>query len=209
MSDFGAGACDFHSDFASDFRPESNDYASDFRDFPGDFSGDFGGAPRTAKQPPETPDRIAGAGHRRRQGHRGTRTAASWQRTAQPASHGAGDNDTPQGHKQGLQSKRDGGGIGIAPNMKTPYRCVIMTNKTHSRKAPGIHQKQRKTPHSVSHAGQGCYSWSFARSSSSRKGCNKIYSKIKGTTSFQNNTVCFRRQRSTPDLKNQLRKSRL
>lgn len=156
-----------------------------------------------------TPDRIAGAGHRRRQGHRGTRTAASWQRTAQPASHGAGDNDTPQGHKQGLQSKRDGGGIGIAPNMKTPYRCVKMTNKTHSRKAPGIHQKQRKTPHSVSHAGQGCYFWSFARSSSNRMGCNKIYSKIKGSTSFQNNTVCFRRQRSTPDLKNQLRKSRL
>ena len=31
MSDFGAGACDFHSDFASD----------------------FGGEPRTAKQPPE------------------------------------------------------------------------------------------------------------------------------------------------------------
>lgn len=55
MSDFGAGACDFHSDFASDFRPESNDYASDFRDFPGDFSGDFCGEPRTAKQPPEAP----------------------------------------------------------------------------------------------------------------------------------------------------------
>ena len=51
MSDFGAGTCDFHSDFASDFRAESNDYASDFRDFP----GDFGGAPRTAKQPPEAP----------------------------------------------------------------------------------------------------------------------------------------------------------
>lgn len=45
MSDFGADACDFHSDFASDFR-----------DFPGDSSGDFGGAPRTAKQPPETPE---------------------------------------------------------------------------------------------------------------------------------------------------------
>ena len=45
MSDFGAGACDFHSDFASDFRTESNDYA-----------GDFGGEPRTAKQPPETPE---------------------------------------------------------------------------------------------------------------------------------------------------------
>ena len=41
MSDFGAGACDFHSDYASDFR---------------DFPGDFGGAPRTAKQPPETPE---------------------------------------------------------------------------------------------------------------------------------------------------------
>ena len=49
MSDFGAGTCDFHRDFASDFRTEGSDYASDFRDFP----GDFGGAPRTAKQPPE------------------------------------------------------------------------------------------------------------------------------------------------------------
>lgn len=59
MSDFGAWACDFHSDFASDFRTESNDFASDFRDFP----GDFGGAPRTAKQPPEAtetapPDQV-------------------------------------------------------------------------------------------------------------------------------------------------------
>lgn len=49
MSDFVAGTCDFHSDFASDFRTEGSDYASDFRDFP----GDFGGAPRTEKQPPE------------------------------------------------------------------------------------------------------------------------------------------------------------
>ena len=49
MSDFGAGTCDFHSDFASDFRTEGSDYASDFRDFPGDFCGE----PRTAKQPPE------------------------------------------------------------------------------------------------------------------------------------------------------------
>lgn len=82
MSDFGAGACDF----GSDFRTESNDYASDFRDFPGDFSGDFGGAPRTAKQPPETTglrDRTAGARGSRRQGHRGTRAAASWQRKRQ------------------------------------------------------------------------------------------------------------------------------
>ena len=58
MSDFGAGACDFHSDFASDFRTEGNDYASDFRDFPGDFSGDFGGGPRTAKQPPEATETV-------------------------------------------------------------------------------------------------------------------------------------------------------
>ena len=49
MSDFGAGASDFHSDFASDFRTEWNDYASDF-------ASDFGGEPRTAKQPPETPE---------------------------------------------------------------------------------------------------------------------------------------------------------
>lgn len=61
----------------SDFH---SDYASDFRDFPGDFSGDFGGGPRTEKQPPDAPADSAGAGHSRRQGHRGTRTAASWQR---------------------------------------------------------------------------------------------------------------------------------
>ena len=52
MSDFGADTSDFHSDYASDFRTESNDFASDFRDFP----GDFGGAPRTEKQPPDTPE---------------------------------------------------------------------------------------------------------------------------------------------------------
>lgn len=52
MSDFVAGTCDFHSDFASDFRAESNDFASDFPDFP----GDFGGWPRTANQLPETPE---------------------------------------------------------------------------------------------------------------------------------------------------------
>ena len=53
MSDFGAAASDFHSDFASDFRAESNDYASDFRDYTGDFPCDFGGEPRTEKRPPE------------------------------------------------------------------------------------------------------------------------------------------------------------
>ena len=49
MSDFGADTSDFHSDYASDFRTEGSDYASDF-------AGDFGGGPRTAKQPPETPE---------------------------------------------------------------------------------------------------------------------------------------------------------
>ena len=51
MSDFGADTSDFHSDYASDFRTESSDYASDFRD-------DFGGAPRTAKQPPEATETV-------------------------------------------------------------------------------------------------------------------------------------------------------
>ena len=59
-----------------------------------------------------------------------------------------------------------------------------MANRTHSRKAAGIHQQQRRTPHSVSHAGQDYYFCSFARSSSSRMGCNRIYNKIKGGTSL-------------------------
>lgn len=106
---------------------------------------------------------------------------------AQAASHGAGDNAAPQSHKQRVQNERDGGGIGIAPNIKTPYRGIKMENGAYSRKAAGIHQQQRKTPHSVSHAGQGCYFWSFARSSRSNTGCNRIYSKINGGTSFPNN----------------------
>ena len=64
MSDFGAGACDFHSDFASDFR-----------DFPGDFPSDFGGEPRTAKQPPETPETAPPEQAAPRQGNRATRAA--------------------------------------------------------------------------------------------------------------------------------------
>lgn len=177
MSDFGADTCDFHSDFASDFRAESNDYASDFRDFP----GDFGGASRTAKQPPETPDRhrrSRGQPPTRPQGHKGGGKLA-----AHAASRSAGDNTTPQGHKQGPQNTRGYGGIGIATNIKTPCRRIKMANMAYSRKAPGIHREQRKTPHSVSHAGQG-YFCSFARSSSSRMGCNRIYNKIKGGTSF-------------------------
>ena len=84
MSDFGAGACDFHSDFASDFHTEGNDYASDFRDFPGDFSGDFGGGPRTEKPPPEATETAPPEGHKR-----------GGKQAAQAASHGAGDNATP------------------------------------------------------------------------------------------------------------------
>lgn len=87
MRDFGAGTCDFRSDF----HPESNDYASDFPDFPGDFAGGFGGAPRKAKQPPEAPghrDLPAGAWDSRRQRPRGTRAAASWQRKRQATEQG-------------------------------------------------------------------------------------------------------------------------
>lgn len=75
MSDFGAGACDFHSDYASDFP------------------GDFGGAPRTAKHSPEPPrDRTTGAG-RPRQSNRGTRAAASAPRKRQVSERGG--NATP------------------------------------------------------------------------------------------------------------------
>ena len=91
MSDFGAGACDFHSDYASDFRTESNNYASDFRDF----LGDFGGAPRTAKHPQDTPETAPPEQAAPRQSNRGTRAAAIWKRTAKAASHGAEDNATP------------------------------------------------------------------------------------------------------------------
>lgn len=81
MSDFGAWAFDFHSDFASDFRTEGNDYA-----------GDFGGEPRTAKQPPETPDR-----HRRSRGRPPTRPQGNengGKLVAQAASRSAVNNTT-------------------------------------------------------------------------------------------------------------------
>ena len=151
MSDFGAWACDFHSDFASDFRTEGNDYASDFRDFP----GDFGGEPRTAKQPPEAPRphrRSSGRPQARPQGNENGGKLA-----AQAESSGACDNATPQGHKQRPQNKRDGGSIGIAPNIKTPYSGVKMANRAYSRQAPGIPREQKKTPHSLRHAGRGYF----------------------------------------------------
>ena len=79
---------------------------------------------------------------------------------------------------------------GIAPNIKTPYSGIKMANKAYSRKTPGIHREQKKTPHSVSHAGQ-CYFWSFARSSSSSTGCNRIYNKINGGTSLHGNCSTY------------------
>ena len=101
MSDFGAGTCDFYSEFASDFRTEWNDYA-----------GDFGGEPRTAKKPPEAQDTETappgqGQPPARPQGHKDGGKLA-----AQAASRSAGDNATPQGHKQGPQNTRGYGGIG-------------------------------------------------------------------------------------------------
>lgn len=62
---------------------------------------------------------------------------------AQAESHGAGDNATPYGHKQRAQGKRNGGGIGKAQNIKTPYRCVKMGNRAYSRKAPEYTEGKR------------------------------------------------------------------
>ena len=109
---------------------------------------------------------------------------------AKAASPGAEDNTTPQGHKWRPQGDRDGGGIGIAPSIKTPHRGVKMANRAYSRKAAGIHREQKKTPHSVGHAGHG-YFWSFARSSSSKTGCNRIYNRTKGGTSLYGNCSTY------------------
>lgn len=114
----------------------------------------------------------------------GRRTmAASWQHTAKAAMHGGGCNATPQGHKQGVQRAQSGGNVGTADRVKAPHSGVKMANRAYSRKAPGIHREQKKTPHSLRHAGHG-YFWSFARSSSSNTGCNKIYNRITGGTSL-------------------------
>lgn len=80
MSDFGAGACDFHSDF----RTEGNDYASDF-------PGDFGGAPRTAKQPPEATETAPpeqGTAADKATGEQGRRQAGSAPRKRQATEQG-------------------------------------------------------------------------------------------------------------------------
>lgn len=171
MSDFGAGACDFHSDFASDFRPESNDFASD-----------FGGGLRTAKHPPETPETAPpeqGKASDKSTGERERRQAGS--ASGKPRSRAQRHAIRPQttGTEQAGRRRYRG----IVPNIKTPYTRVKMANMAYSRKAPGIHREQKKTPHSLRHAGHG-YFWSFARSSISKIGCNRIYNKIKGGTSL-------------------------
>lgn len=94
MSDFGAGACDFHSDFASNFRAEGSDYASDFCDFPGDSDSDFGSEERhsgSLADGMEGPDPAAAetAPPIRPQGRKGGGKLA-----AQAASNGAADNAT-------------------------------------------------------------------------------------------------------------------
>ena len=95
MSDFGADACDFHSDFASDFRTEGSDYASDFCDFPGDSDSDFGSearhsSHRTAGMEGPEPAAAETAPPIRPQGRKGGGELA-----AQAASNGSADNDTP------------------------------------------------------------------------------------------------------------------
>ena len=87
MGDFGAGACDFHSDYASDFRTESNNYASDFRDF----LGDFGGAPRTAKHPQDTPETAPpeqAAPPAKQQGNKGGGNLAAHRESGKPRRRG-------------------------------------------------------------------------------------------------------------------------
>lgn len=141
MSDFGAGTCDYHSDFASDFRPESNDYASHFRDF----SGDFGGGPRTAKQPPEATETAPpeqGTAADKATGERERRQAGS--ASGKPRSRGQRHAIGPQARPTEQAGRRRY--RGIATNIKTPYRCVKMANKAYSRKAPGIHREQKKDP---------------------------------------------------------------
>lgn len=132
MSDFGAGTCDFHSDFASDFHTKGNDYA-----------GDFGGEPRTAKQPPETTETAPpehGTFADKAAGAQGRRQAGSAPRKRKATEQGT----TPR-HKAANEGHRT--------------RGATMANRAYSRKAAGIHQQQRKTPHSVSHAGR----WLFGK----------------------------------------------
>ena len=63
---------------------------------------------------------------------------------AQAASRSAGYNATPQGHKQRTQGKRDGGGIGIAPNIKTPYSGVKMAIWHMAEKPPEYTESKEK-----------------------------------------------------------------
>lgn len=128
---------------------------------------------------PATFPAILAEHHARRSIHQ--RPPRPHHRSRPPPDKATGEQGRRQAHR--ASGKWSGGCIGIAPNIKTPCRRVKMANRAYSRKAPGIHREQKKTPHSVSHAGHG-YFWSFARSSSSKIGCNRIYNKIKGGTSL-------------------------
>lgn len=126
-----------------------------------------------------------------RQGHRGGarwRQAGSTPQKRQCTAEGA----TPR-HKainKAYSAHRAGGNVGTADRVKAPHSGVKMANRAYSRKAPGIHREQKKTPHSLRHAGHG-YFWSFARSSSSNTGCNKIYNRITGGTSLHGNCSTY------------------
>lgn len=142
------------------------------------------------RRPPATetapPEQETAAG--KATGQQGRRQAGSAPRKRQATEQGT----TPR-HKAINNGHRAHSGGGIYRNSaqnKTPRRAVKVANRAYCRKAAGIHQKQRKTPHSVSHAGQ-CYFWSFARSSSSRTGCNRIYNKINGGTSSRGNCSTY------------------
>lgn len=179
MSDFGAGACDFHSDFASDFRTEGNDYASDFRDFPGNYDSDFGREARHHQKP-----RPAWRGQPHRQGHRAAHDGGKLAAHRKAEMRGGGCNATPQGHKQGVQRTQSDGNVGTVARVKAPYRGVKMANKAYNKKSPEYTGSKGKPRTACAMRGGGHF-WSLARSKSKRIGCNRIYNRIKGGTSLQ------------------------
>ena len=79
---------------------------------------------------------------------------------------------------------KNGGNIGIAPRIKTPYRCVKMANKAYSKKPPEYTGSKGKPRTACAMRGGGHF-WSLARSKSRRIGCNRIYNRIKRGTSLQ------------------------
>ena len=114
--------------------------------------------PATATAPPEqwTASEKATRGRERRQA---TARETKPQRKRKDRAHSA---------------HRVRGNIGIATTTKTPRRAVKMANEARKRKAPGIHREQRKTPHSLRHAGR----WSLLEFGQIEKQKNRLQQDI-------------------------------